>query len=308
MITVTLKRILKAGAVGFYRNRVVSLASIFVMTITLFLIGFLVFSQAVLTYSLKQIEDKVDVNVYFATNAPEENVLAVKGALEKMPEVALVEYTTKDEAIFNFKERHVNEYIILEALQEIGENPLGAYLSVKAKNASQYESIAKFLGGESEVIKENKEYIDNINYFQNKETIDRLSAMVSGINKIGYALAVLFVLISSMITFNTIRLAIYIFREEISVMRLVGADDLYIRGPFVVEGVLYGIVATVVTLILFYPVTVWLSSNTAGFLDGFNLAHYYLTNFGQIFLIILGTGVALGAISSFLAVRRYLVN
>ena len=243
MLQTTFKRIVKAGGTGFYRNRVVSLASLFVMTITLFIIGFLVFSQAVLTYTLRQIESKVDVNVYFTANAPEESIKSIQEALQKMPEVETVTYVTREQALFNFKERHVNEYIILEALQELGDNPLGAYISVKAKQSSQYETIARFLQGDSQLVKDNEEYIDNINYFQNKESIDRLSAIVNGVNRLGYALAVIFVLISSMITFNTIRLSIYIFREEIAVMRLVGADNLYIRGPFIVEGILYGLVS-----------------------------------------------------------------
>ena len=225
-----------------------------------------------------------------------------------MPEVETVTYVTREQALFNFKERHVNEYIILEALQELGDNPLGAYISVKAKQSSQYETIARFLQGDSQLIKDNEEYIDNINYFQNKESIDRLSAIVNGVNRLGYALAVIFVLISSMITFNTIRLSIYIFREEIAVMRLVGADNLYIRGPFIVEGILYGLVSTLITLFLFWPATVWVSNVTADFLGGFSLAGYYFSNFFYIFFIVLGTGVALGAVSSFLAVRKYLVN
>ena len=109
-----------------------------------------------------------------------------------------------------------------------------------------------------------------------------------------------------MITFNTIRLAIYIARDEISVMKLVGAGDSYIHGPFVFEGALYGVVSGIVTLILFYPLTLWLGPITEGFFNEINIFQYYLNNFGQIFLIIMGTGIGLGAVSSYLAVRRYL--
>jgi cell division transport system permease protein len=89
-------------------------------------------------------------------------------------------------------------------------------------------------------------------------------------------------------------------------MRLVGAGGLFIRAPFMVEGVLYGLIAGLITLLLFYPLTYWLGRSTADFFGGINIFTYYLTHFALFFLIIVGTGVVLGAVASFLAVRRYL--
>jgi cell division transport system permease protein len=109
-----------------------------------------------------------------------------------------------------------------------------------------------------------------------------------------------------MIVFNTIRLAIYIAREEIAVMRLVGASNAYIRGPFVFEGMMYGFVSGIITLLLFYPITLWLGPKTEAFFGNINIFTYYAANFPQVFGTILGAGILLGAISSFLAVRKYL--
>jgi cell division transport system permease protein len=103
-----------------------------------------------------------------------------------------------------------------------------------------------------------------------------------------------------------IRLTIYTSRDEIHVMRLVGAGQLYIRGPFMVEGMLQGLIAGVVTLLLFYPLTWWLGASTADFFGGVNIFYYYLRHFAIFFLIIVGTGVALGALANFLAIRRYI--
>ncbi len=306
MLWTSTKRIIKSGFVNFWRNGVVSLAGILVMTITLFVIGSIIFLGAILNTSLEQIRNKVDINVYFTTAAPEEEILSLKKSIESLPEVSFASYTTRDEAIANFRERHKNDYLTLQALDELGENPLGASLSVKAKEPSQYESITKFLESKEAVSANGKKIIDKINYYQNKIAIDKLTKIIDGAKKIGLAITIVLIAISIIITFNTIRLAIYTAREEISVMRLVGGNNAYIRGPFLIEGTMYGAISSIITMVLFYPVTLWLGQTTENFFGGINLFEYYLSNFWQLLAIILLSGIALGVVSSFLAVRRYL--
>lgn len=300
------KRILRGGLVSFYRNSVVSIAAILVVTITLFTIGSLLMSRAVLSYSLNQIKDKVDVNVYFNTSAPEDKILEVKKSLETLSEVASVEYISRDTALLIFKKRHESDYLTLQAIDELGENPLGAVLNVKAKDPSQYESIAKFLGGDNAFVKNNPDIIDKVNYYQNKSVIDKLNGVISAGEKLGFAVTLVLIIISLIITFNTIRLIIYISREEIRVMQLVGASDIYIRGPFMTEGVIYGVLSSIITMLLFYPVTLWLGHNATNFFGGLNLFQYYTSNFFQIFFIMMIFGCALGVASAYLAVRKYL--
>jgi len=148
--------------------------------------------------------------------------------------------------------------------------------------------------------------INKINYNDNKVVIDRLSKIINGVEKFGFIITIVLVLISVFITLNTLRLVIYISREEIGVMKLVGAGNKYVRGPFVVQGVIYGVVSALLATALFYPLTSWLKNATGEFYGGIDLFKYYVTNFNQIFVILLLSGIALGAISSFLAVRRYL--
>lgn len=283
-----------------------SLSSVFIFTITLFVIGSLLLLNAVLSYSLEQIKSKVDVNVYFTTSAPEDTILAIQSALKQLPEVAQVDYTSRETALENFKERHSGDYLIIQSLDELGDNPLGATLNIRAKDPTQYESIVSFLEGGSEIVKSNSSYIDKINYHQNKAVIDRLNKIIAGTKKVGLAVTLALVIISILITFNTIRLAIYISREEIGIMRLVGAGNHYIRGPFLIEGVLYGIISAIITMIIFWPITVWLGRTTTLFFGGINLFSYYLSYFFEIFGVLLISGVFLGAVSSFLAVRKYL--
>jgi len=306
MFITKVKRILRAGLTSFWRNGFVSLSSLVVMFITLFMITSLIFMGAILKFSLQEIKDKVDINVYFTSNAAETDILSLKKSIEGIAEVASVDYTSKDQALVNFRERHKDDARTLEALDELGDNPLTASLSIKAKEPSQYESIAKFLNAPDAVNGGGNPIIEKVNYFQNKVVIDKLTKITTAANTLGFWVAILFLIISIIITFNTIRLAIFISKDEISVMRLVGASGRYVKGPFVVSGILYGVVSAVLVIVVFFGLTFWLGNLSKNFFVGLDLFDFYLKNFGQIFIIIFGSGIALGGIASYLAVRRYL--
>ena len=300
-----LKRVIKAGFVNFTRSGIISWASVLVVTITLSVITTIILLNAVLHFSLDQIKNKVDVTIYFTVNAGEDKILALKKSLENLPEVERVSYISAEDALKLFRERHQNDYPTIQALDEIKDNPLGAYLNVKAKEVSQYESIANFMKSDDALVSGSASIVDKVNYNQNKVVIDRLNNLISGAQKLGFLVTLILVIISIIITFNTIRLTIFIAKEEIGVMRLVGASKMRVRGPFMVEGAIYGIIATLITLILFIPITIYLGHNMTSFL-GLNIYDYYLSNIFQIFVIILLSGVVLGMISSLIATRKYL--
>lgn len=306
MLWVNTKRVIRSGFVNFWRNGFVSLASVLVMVITLFTIGSIIFMTALLTSTLDQIKSKVDINVYMMTDAKEEDILALKKNIEAQPEVVQVDYVTREQALENFKQFHATNELILQGLDELGDNPLGAVLTIRTNEVSQYENVYNFLNGKNILDKAGVPIVDEVNYPKNKTAIGKLSMIIDGGQKLGLALSLLLATISILITFNTIRLAIYISRDEISVMRLVGASTKYIRGPFVIVGIMYGVVAGIITLILFYPATYWLARVTRDFFTGMNIFAYYVANFSQIFVIILLSGIVIGAISSFLAVKKYL--
>jgi cell division transport system permease protein len=307
MLWTNTKRIIKSGFVSFWRNSSVSFASILVMTMTLFVLGSVLFAGAILNASLNQIRDKVDINVYFVIDAQEEDILVLKKSIDALPEVAFAEYVSREKALERFRARHKDDQLTLQALEELGENPLGANLNIKAKKTQQYESIAEFLKDESILSTTNETpIIDKVNYFQNKRAIDKLTEIIDSSETFSFIMIAILVIASIIISFNTIRLAIYTSKEEISVMKLVGASNSYIRGPFVFEGIMYGIVSAIITLAVFYPFTIWLGPLTENFFSDINLFDYYVDNFSKIFFIILGSGVLLGAISSYIAVWKYL--
>ena len=308
MLQTNFKRVAMASFLNFFRNGFVTLASVLVLIVTLSVIGSMLFLGVMLNSSLAELRSKVDVNVYFVTTTEEEDILALKRQLEALPEVQSVAYVSAEQALENFRVRHENDQLTLQALDELGENPLGAVLNVRANDPSQYGTIAEFLKSGNALSKNGNQIVDKVNYFQeqHKNAIDRLTKIIKSGQQIGLAILTLFIVTSVLITFNTIRLAIYTSREEISVMRLVGASNMYIRGPFIISGILYGFLSGLVVLLLFYPMTYWLGSTTADFFGGVNIFEYYLGHFPFVLLVIVGSGILLGALSSYLAVRRYL--
>lgn len=300
------KRVLVGGGKSFARGGAVSVATVVIMTVTLAIIGFLIFLSALLSYTLNLIKDKVDVSVYFVTTASEQSILAVQSQLEKLPQVESVTYTSASAALAAFRARHANDQLTLQALNELGGNPLDASLEIQAKDPSEYESIVNFLDASPTLSASGVSIIDRINYAQNKTVIDRLSLAINATREVGLAIVVVFAIASILIAFATIRLAIYTAKDEIAVMRLVGASNMYIQGPFIVAGIITGIIAAVLVLLLFWPATWYVGMKTVGWFGGFDLANYYFSNFVTISLILVFSGIVLGAVASVLAIRKYL--
>jgi cell division transport system permease protein len=299
------KRILAAGLTGFYRNRTVSLSSIFILTITLSLVASLFLFNSVFNYSVDQIKSKVDISIYFKPDAEESDITTVKNTIQKLAEVEKVIYTSKEEVLNDFKTKHQNDQVTMEALNELNSNPFGATLSVKARDTDLYDDIINKINSNN-LLGNASSSVDSINYSDIKTSIDRLTNIVDWLSNIGFILTVIFMLMSVMIVYNTVRLAIFVFRDEISVMKLVGASNFYIRGPFIVESAIYGLIASLITVILCYPATLWISEKTTVFFEGFNIFAYYKDNVFSLFFILLLCGITVSCISSALAVRKYL--
>lgn len=300
------KRVMVSGGKSFVRGGAVSAATVLIMTVTLAIISSLVFLSALLSFTLNTIKEKVDVSVYFVTTASEQDILAVQSQLEKLPQVSSVSYTSAADALTAFRARHANDQLTLQALDQLGGNPLDASLEVRAKDPSEYESIVNFLEASPALSSGGTSIVDRINYAQNKSVIDRLSLAIQATREVGLAIVILFAIASILIAFATIRLAIYTAKDEIAVMRLVGASNAYIQGPFIVAGVITGTTAALIVLLLLWPATWYAGMKTSGWFGGFDLASYYGSHFILFFLVLVLSGITLGAVASVLAIRRYL--
>jgi cell division transport system permease protein len=311
-----IKRIIRGGFVNFWRSGFLSLAAVIVLTLSLTLFGGIIFGSAFGHGLINQIKNRVDINVYFTLNAQESDILALQQTINQLPEVATTTYISSSTALANFQTKWQDNSLILQGLTEIGYNPLPAVLNIRAKDPSQYAGIADFLNSDAATPKSGTSIIDSINYNENQIAITRLSEVISVTEKAGSILVVILVILAVVIVFNTIRVIIYNSRDEIGVMKLVGASNSYVRGPFVVSGIMYGIVSGIITLILlaifaFYSDAAIIKfagvQNVNDFGSLVNVfSSYFLANFGQIFSIIMGSGIVLGALASYVAVRRYL--
>ena len=316
MIFTYLKRIIRTGFINFWRNGFLSFSTIVVLTLSLTAFGLLIFGSAFGRTLITEVKSKVDINVYFTLTADEPSILDLQKTIEKLPEVDKVEYISRDQALANFKDKWKDNTLILQGLTEVGDNPFPAVLNIKAKEPSQYAGIAAFLDNQNSLSKDSTAIIDKVNYNQNKLVIDRLGRIIPSVQKTGTIIALILIIVAIIITFNTVRLVIYTAKDEIAVMKLVGASNTYIRGPFVMSGIMYGLVSGILTLIVLAVFAYYTDAaiiKFAGVQDtqDFGLiinvfSTYFINNFGQIFAIIMGSGIVLGAISSYLAVRRYL--
>ena len=307
-----LKRIFRSGFVSFWRNAFVSFTSVIVMVVALFVIAMTLFSSHSLESALNDFQDRVDINLYFVTEATDEEIEALKEEIETLPEVAEVTLTTSEEALEQFRERHRNDELILQGLDQLGENPLGASLAIRAIETQQYEGIAAFIAEKQQQETVNTALIDRVNYQKNKDAIDRLSELITTERRQNEVMSLILILVAAFVMFNTVKLAIYNSREEIAVMRLVGASNYYITMPFVIVGVMQGLIAGIIVLLLLYPALIWDETLFYPFpffssesVQEF-LLNYFINEFYTIFAIVVGGGVLISAASSFLAVRKYL--
>lgn len=302
MFTV-ISRIVHFGFKNFWRNGWLSTAMVAIMVLALLVsVGLIIFGF-VAGQAGASIQDKIDISVYFKTNAPEDQILSIKQSLENLTEVKRVEYISRDRALEIFKESHKSDTVIVQGIDELGTNPLKASLNIKARRPDQYAAIAEYLKTPS--LGSN---VESVSYTKNQEVIDRLTSIINIVNRGGLILTVFLALIAGLVVFNTIRLAIYSNREEIGVMRVVGASNSLVRGPMVVEGMISGVLAAAFSLLIAAPVVYFISPYLKILIPGLNVFQYFYTHISSLFLYQLIFGVGISAFSSFVAVRRYLKN
>ena len=300
MVT-TLYRIIKYGLQGFLRNGWLSIATILVMILTLFVFLSLIVFNVLTNNALNVLRDKIDISVYFQTDTPEDEILKVKRSVESLAEVKAAEYISRDKALALFQERHKNDEVIIQAITILSENPLSASLNIKAKNPQDYSAISAYLNNA-----DLDKLVDKVTYNQNQLVINRLATIVDTVQGTGLGLTIILSVISVLVTLNTIILTIYSTRDEIGVMRLVGASNKFIRGPYLIQGILYGLVAAVLSLALMAPLIFVASPYIKVLMPEMNLVNYFYGNL----LVLLGYqalfGTVLGSFSSAIAVGKYL--
>ncbi len=297
-----LKRIFIFAWKDFVRNKNNNIAAVFVLVIPILLATSLFFIQGISTFLIAEIKDKIDITTYFKEGTSEDDILRVKNELLNLsPEIKSVQYVSSEEALRRFKQRHQKNSDFMKALEEVGGNPFLPALNIKTTDAFQYEKVSNFLedGPFSSLI-------EKVDYSQKRDTIEKVFNVTSNIKKFGVGLAIFLFFIAILVVLNTIKLAIDNSREEITAMKLVGASNGFIRGPFIIQAAICGFLAFLICFIISGLAAYFLSSKLEILVSGFNLFDYFLKNLFIILLIQIGFGVILGALASFILIRSYL--
>lgn len=296
-------RIIRTSIINFWRNIWLSTAATLVMTITLVILTITMLFLNMTNYIIKSVQEKVDVSVYFKNQVSEQQILAVKDQIERMPEVTSVKYISAAEGQRIFRERHINSQDIIAALNEL-DNPIPATVQVKTRQLKDYAAVTERLKDQQYKI-----YIDKISFddTNNRAVIERMNKIIDIAKKVGIVLAIIFSFLSIVVIFNTIRLTIFNRREEVEIMRLVGATNWYIRWPFIIESIFYAVAASVITFFLMLPLHNYILPRVSSYLgDPTSVSAINPYNLGLLFLMQLAVALALGVFSSFIAIRRYL--
>jgi cell division transport system permease protein len=299
----TPKRILIAAWKNFTRNVWLALSTVFVLVLALLSVNVLVGVNVLLTNAVQVLEDKVDISVYFKQGTSQDVLDGAKFFMTSLPQVKSAELLTADKALEDFKARHADDPKILDALSQLDQNPLGGTLVLKARRTEDYPFLLQAL--------QNPQFgfaIESKDYQDHADTITRVNQIAQSVRVFGYGLVVLFAIFSVLIVFNTIRVAIYTQREEIGVMRLVGASSAYVRWPFVLEGMILALLALLITGAMVMTAAAYLDPQLASVFDGANpgLATYFISNAPLLALVEGGGLAALVALSSWAAAGKYL--
>lgn len=299
--TFSFKRIVKSGYNSFKRNVGLSVATIFAMFLAIIIITSFFLLNPVSEVLISNIKEKISISIYFEEGVREEEILQIKEEIANSVDVREIEYISNDKAFERFVEKYQDNYVIMSSLAEIEINPFLSSLNIKANEISDYEEINLFL--------ENATFIDLINkidYQERRPVIEGIFFMTYNSKRAGSIISLFFGIIAVIFAFSSVKSAIYNSKEEISIMKLVGADNWFIKFPFLVQGAIIGFLSALFAFISTFLFSYFINDKIESFISGVSMFSIFISNIGTIALIQFGTGIILGIVSSFIAVRIHL--
>lgn len=303
---ISLGRIIRYGFDNFIRNSWLSLASTVIMTITLIIIFFSVVANVVLSQTVEQIRDKVDMSIYVVNTIDDKSVDLIKKELSKINGVVEVRYKSASEAREELARKNSDSDEVLEAINT-AINMLPGVFNIKIEDINDPSELEKFVAANQNI----KKFLDPKNppsfASERREAINNIASKAIFFERLGIVLVAIFILIAMLVIFNTIRMAIFNRKDEIYMMRLIGANPSFIRGPFIVEAILNGVIAASAAMGVSYAIMQLGQAKITESGISMELTINFIRNQWYLALIILiGLGCLIGIISSLLATRKYL--
>jgi cell division transport system permease protein len=304
---ITLWRIIHTGIVNFIRNASLAIAAMAVMVVTLTIVLFSLITNATFANTISQITSKIDVSVYLKDSTTDTQAKQFVSDIKKQPNIARVNYLDKQQALQSYINQNKGNQDLITAATEAG-NPIPATIQVYPANLNDIQQIKNFL---TKPKYNGLQIAGSPSYNGNqKEAIDNITHATNVLRKIGALAVAVFAVVSVLIIFNTIQMAIFNRRDEITIMRLLGASTSYIRGPFVVESAIYGLLSAVLSVLIvnsaFLASSNALQASSLGLLDINYANQYFGGHFWQLLTLQIAIGILIGTASSVIATRRYL--
>lgn len=303
---IALERVIKAGAVNFVRNASLSIAATAVMVVTLTIVLFSVVANATFSHTVAEINSTIDISVYLKDTVSEKQRSDLINKLKDLQNVRSVEYLNKDQALEQYREQHKDDLDLLLAVSQT-DNPLPATIHIKPVDPAKNDDIKTVL--ETPEIKELQS--DETSYSgERKQNIDEITKSTTFFRRAIFVSAIIFAVISMLIIFNTIQMAIFNRRDELTIMRLLGAGTWYIRGPFIIETMMYGVIAAIISIsacnFLLVAQAKAFGTSSLSLLDIQYANEYFAKYFWIFFVIQVFAGILIGALSALIATKRYL--
>jgi len=294
-------RAIKFSVQDVVRNIWLSLVTIIILVLTLFTVNMLLVVKVVGQTAVDAIKEKIDVNLFLKTDAPEDRIEALKIKISSLSEVRSVEYVSKDAAMEEFRMRHQDNPEILDALKELGKNPLTPTLVIKPKNMDVFDSLINQLN----IIED--DIIESRNFSNYKTMLEKINAITEKVSNAALGLSSIFIFITLLVIYNSVRVAIYTHKKEITIMRLVGASNWFIQLPYVFSSIIYTFFGVVFVMLVFWPFLNLLQPYLETFFVSYNvnLVQYFYGNILTIFGIQFLVAAAINILASLIAVRRY---
>lgn len=303
MKTLKLFRTFNEGFQNFRRDAWLTVVTIIVMSLALYLMGIAFFSGYGILNALNNLEDKVNISMNFDFDVSEEDILNIKKEIEKIEEVKSVTYIPSDEAFERMKNTYGSDEIYMQVLDTIGQNPYPSSLIIVAKDSSDYEKIDKYLKDNYEDKLLNNKQSD---YDSNKTAMDNIHRFIAFVRNVSLGFGLIMIFVAILLNLNTIRMSLYANRKEFEIMRLVGASNLYVKLPTIFEGFLYGLTSSILTIICLIGTVFATSSYIKTKIPEIDIAGFYVKHLFEMGLIVVVAGIFISTLSSYLAIRRYL--
>lgn len=299
-------RIFKLGLANFWRNRLLSVAATLIMTITLLTISIFTILTLIVNITIHKVNQKIDYVIYFNETVAEDQILNLYDEAKNLNNVASVEYIDKEKAFERWQARQTDER--LKQIVTKKDNPLPRSIEIKVQDPEKIGEVANYFEQNQEI----SSMIRKTSLMENQATISRLLNVTKFVRLAGISISAFFILVSILIIFNTIRLAIFTRRDEIDIMKLVGASSSFIRWPFIFEGILYAVLATILSVGLLYLGIRFLSPVVNRYLGelmsewGGSLLAFFDSKIFWIIILELIVGILIGSICSVIAMRKHL--